>query len=190
MSTTQSNVQDVRMPDPNFVHPELIPAETAGAKAARYVAALTRVSLGFTFLWAFIDKLIGLDHATPAARAWLNGGSPTSGYLKGVEGPFGSLYNGLAGNAFLDWLFMLGLLGIGVALILGIGMRVAAVAGSALLVLMWTASLPLANNPFLDDHLVYALVLVLLALVGAGRTWGLGSAWERLPIVRDHSSLR
>jgi len=190
MSTTQAKVQDVRMPDPNFVHPELVPTETAGAKAARYVAALTRVSLGFTFLWAFIDKLIGLDHATPAARAWINGGSPTTGFLKGVEGPFAGLYNGISGNAFLDWLFMLGLLGIGVALILGIGMRVAAVAGSALLVLMWTASLPLGNNPFLDDHLVYAMVLVLLALIGAGKTLGLGAKWEKLPIVQKNGWLK
>ena len=51
---------------------------------------------------------------------------------------------------------MLGLLGIGVALILGIGMRVAAVAGALLLVLMWTAVLPPENNPFMDDHLIYA----------------------------------
>jgi thiosulfate dehydrogenase [quinone] large subunit len=190
MSTTQSKVQDVRMPDPNLVHPELAATETAGAKAARYVAAVTRVSLGFTFLWAFVDKLFGLDHATPAARAWLNGGSPTTGFLKGVEGPFAGLYNGIAGNAFFDWLFMLGLLGIGAALILGIGMRVAAVAGSALLVLMWTASLPLETNPFLDDHLVYAMVLVLLALIGAGKTLGLGARWEKLPIVQKNGWLK
>jgi thiosulfate dehydrogenase [quinone] large subunit len=190
MSTTQSNVSDVRMPDPNFVHPELVPAETAGAKAARYVAALARVSLGFTFLWAFIDKLIGLDHATPSARAWINGGSPTSGFLKGVEGPFAGLYNGLSGNAFFDWLFMLGLLGIGAALLLGIGMRIAAVAGSALLVLMWSASLPIATNPFLDDHLIYAVVLVLLALIGAGKTVGLGATWEKLPIVHKNGWLK
>ena len=51
---------------------------------------------------------------------------------------------------------MLGLAGIGIALIAGIGMRIAAVAGGLLLVLMWTAVLPPENNPFMDDHLIYA----------------------------------
>ncbi len=59
---------------------------------------------------------------------------------------------------------MIGLAGIGAALILGIGMRIAA-AGSAALVLMWTAVLPPENNVFMDDHLIYAILIVGLALV-------------------------
>jgi len=80
-----------------------------------------------------------------------------------------------------DWLFMIGLLGIGLALILGIGMWIAAISGSVMLVLMWAAGLPLENNLFMDDHIIYALVLVALAIYGAGRTWGLGRTWEALP---------
>ena len=68
--------------------------------------------------------------ATPAARAWITGGSPTKGFLSGSEGPFAGFYHALAGNGFVDVLFMVGLLGIGLALILGIGLRVAAVAGT------------------------------------------------------------
>lgn len=45
----------------------------------------------------------------------------------------------------------------------------------------------LADNPFLDDHLVYAMVLIDLALYGVARTWGLGRAWGRLPIVQRFS---
>ena len=74
-----------------------------------------------------------------------------------------------------DVLFMAGLLAIGVALMLGVAMRLAAGAGVLLLVLMWTAVLPPENNPFMDDHLIYAAVLVLLALLGAGNTLGLGA---------------
>jgi thiosulfate dehydrogenase [quinone] large subunit len=55
---------------------------------------------------------------------------------------------------------------------------------------MWTAVLPPENNPFMDDHLVYAMVLVALALVGAGRTVGLGAAWERLSFVQRHGWLK
>ena len=79
---------------------------------------------------------------------------------------------------------MAGLAGIGIALMLGIGMRIAAVAGGLLYVLMWTAVLPPANNPFLDDHLINAAVLAGLALVGAGDTLGLGRHWARLPLVQ------
>ena len=59
-----------------------------------------------------------------------------------------------------------------------------------MLVMMWSAVLPTANNPFMDDHLVYALVLVLLATAGAGHTLGLGRWWERLAIVRRHPVLK
>jgi hypothetical protein len=62
-------------------------------------------------------------------------------------------------------------------------MRLAAGSGALLPVLMWTAVLPSGNNMFMEDHLVYALVLVLLAAAGAGTTFGLGSAWERRPFV-------
>ena len=79
---------------------------------------------------------------------------------------------------------MIGLAGIGIALIAGVGIRIAAAAGSLLLVLMWTAVLPPENNPFMDDHLVYAGILAVLALTAAGNTLGLGTYWNRLPIVQ------
>ncbi len=91
--------------------------------------AVTRLGLGFVFLWAFLDKTFGLGKATPAEKSWLNGGSPTRGFLSSVEGPFAGVFNGLAGNVVADWLFMAGLAGIGIALIAGIGMRIAAVSG-------------------------------------------------------------
>jgi thiosulfate dehydrogenase (quinone) large subunit len=151
--------------------------------AARYTFAVTRLALGSVFLWAFVDKLIGLDHATPAAKAWLNGGSPSTGFLSGVEGPFAGFFQSITGPA-ADWLFMVGLLGIGSALMLGIGMRIAAASGALMLVLMWAAVLPIVNHPFIDDHLVYAAVLVGLALTHAGDALGLGRVWAKLPFVR------
>jgi thiosulfate dehydrogenase (quinone) large subunit len=157
---------------------------------APVVWAITRISIGFVFLWAFLDKTFGLRFATPTERAWLNGGSPTKGYLAGVEGPFAGLFNPMSGAPWADWLFMVGLLGIGTALILGIGMRIAAVTGALLLVFMWMASLPLENNPFMDDHLVYAMVLVGLAAMDAGDFFGLGTAWARLPLVQKYPALR
>lgn len=150
----------------------------------RYAWAAVRIALGLIFLWAFFDKLLGLGFATPPERSWLNGGSPTRGFLANTAGPFASTFQAMAGNVVVDWLFMLGLLGIGLALVLGIGVRVAAVSGAILMLLMWAASLPLENHPFLDDHIVYALVLIGLALDHAGHTWGLGRWWSRRNVVR------
>jgi thiosulfate dehydrogenase (quinone) large subunit len=161
------------------------------AVVARYAAAATRLSLGWVFLWAFLDKTFGLGHETASADAWVNGGSPTAGFLgHAATGPFQDFYNGIAGDAWADWLFMIGLLGIGVALIAGITMRIAAASGALLLLLMWTAVLPPANNPFMDDHIIYALTLVLLAAIGADKFLGLGQYWEKLPIVKRFPILK
>jgi thiosulfate dehydrogenase [quinone] large subunit len=172
-------------------HAPVVVAETTRSKATRFTLAGLRLALGWVFLWAFIDKMFGLGLATPEKGAWINGGSPTKGFLgNAVAGPFEGFYHSIAGAAWADWMFMLGLAAIGTALILGVGMRLAAVAGSVLLVLMWTAVLPPENNPFMDDHLIYAGVLVLLALTAAGETLGLGKVWAKLPIVQRLPWLR
>ncbi len=168
--------------------------------AYRALAAL-RIGFGLTFLWAFLDKMFalgfhtGYDQAGNLDRfgdaAWINGGSPTEGFLAfGADGPFQDFYNSIAGAAWADWLFMLGLLGIGLALTLGAGVRIAAATGALLYVLMWTVVLPPENNPVIDDHLLGALTLVVLAMFHAGDTWGAGSWWKRIPLVRRHPVLR
>ncbi|HWG92379.1 MAG TPA: hypothetical protein VNZ52_16145 [Candidatus Thermoplasmatota archaeon] len=167
------------------------PSETrAAAPVVRYTLASTRLVLAFIFLWAFLDKLLGLGYATPAARAWVNGGSPTAGFLKSTDGPAAGVFQAMAGNAFVDTLFMMGLLLIGLALLAGIGLRVAAASGALLMLLMWAAVMPVATNPLVDDHIVYALVLVALAAASAGDTWGLGRQWARVPLVQRYPILR
>jgi hypothetical protein len=73
------------------------------------------------------------------------------------------------------------LLAVGVALVLGIGMRVAAAAGALLTVMIWTAVLPPASNPFMDDHLIYAAMLIVLALLGGRQHPGPGPCVGRHP---------
>ncbi|MBB2948943.1 thiosulfate dehydrogenase [quinone] large subunit [Actinoplanes lutulentus] len=74
--------------------------------------------------------------------------------------------------------------GIGIALVLGIGMRIAATCGAVLAVLMGTSVLPAATNPFVGDHLLLAAVLILLALLNAGATLGFGRRWAATRLVR------
>ena len=166
------------------------PARTGLSPVAAITFAVLRLLIAFQFLWAFADKTFGLGLATPAENAWISGGSPTEGFLSHVEGPFAGFFGALAGVAVIDWLFMLGLLGIGLAIALGIGMRVAAVSGALLLVLMWMAALPIDTNPFLDDHLIEAVALIGLAAVAAGDTFGLGRRWAATDLVKRYPVLR
>ncbi|MGI5267709.1 hypothetical protein ACQEUU_01005 [Nonomuraea sp. CA-218870] len=167
-----------------------IPVHTPATQNRRpvdYVWAIARIALGWTFLWAFVDKTFGLGFATPAEKAWLAGGSPTTGFLKGTEeNALGGFFTALAGQAWVDWMFMMGLLGVGLALMLGVGTRVAAVAGGLMLMMMWAAALPLDTNPFMDDHIIYTIVLIGLALANAGATLGLGklAIVQRYPILK------
>lgn len=175
---------------------------TGWTATAGKLLATTRITMGLVFLWAFLDKFFGLGYATGSANAWINGGSPTKGFLGGIDhGPLGAVFRSWAGQPWADWLFMTGLLGIGTALLLGIGLRIAAVAGSLQMLLMWAAEWPLARftdtgeltrstNPVLDYHIVYALVLVLLAAALAGNVWGMGKRWARLDVVDRNRWLR
>jgi thiosulfate dehydrogenase (quinone) large subunit len=181
----------------------LVETDVVTHSAARKGLAVLRIGYAATFLWAFFDKLLALgfhtgydqdgvlDRFGPAA--WVNGGSPTEGFLSFAvpeNNPFKGFFNGLAGYAVIDWLFMLGLLGIGAALLFGVGMRLAAGAGVLLYTMMYAAQVPLENNPVVDDHMIGAVVLVVLALTLAGDTWGAGRQWARTHLVRRNPFLR
>ena len=191
------------------IHPEaststhpavLIEDDVVTSATGRRWLAASRLAVGFVFLWAFLDKTFGLHYSTGAAVAggepavaWINGGTPSQGFLMyGTVGPFQDTFASMA-SVWTDWLFMLCLLGVGLAVMLGVGLRVSAVAGSLLMVLMWAAEWPLlqgSTNPIVDYHIVYALVLVVCATLLAGDTWGLGRRWARVPLVERHSWLR
>jgi thiosulfate dehydrogenase (quinone) large subunit len=156
------------------------------ATAVRYLWAVVRLGMAWTFLWPFLDKLIGLGHQTTSAQAWINGGNPTKGFLSGSVGAFSGFYQGIAGAGIVNWLFMIGLLALAISLSFGIAMRFAAAAGAVMLVLMWSASLPPSDDLFLDNHIIYALLLVGLALVGAGNTLGLGRRWTQTSLVQRY----
>jgi thiosulfate dehydrogenase (quinone) large subunit len=168
--------------------------------AARALAVL-RVAFGLTFLWAFFDKLLALGYHTGydaqgnldrfGDAAWINGGSPTEGFLTfGAKGPLESFYHSIAGAWWADLLFMVALLSIGIALTFGVGMRIAGAAGALLYLMMWSVYLLPDNNPVLDEHILGAISMVVLALTYAGDTWGAGRTWARTNVVRRWPVLR
>jgi thiosulfate dehydrogenase [quinone] large subunit len=194
MTTTQERTANVATSDEGT-------RQMFTTKPARRALAILRIAFGLTFLWAFFDKLLALGYHTGYGQdgtldrfgnaAWIHGGSPTEGFLKfGAKGPFEGFYHSIAGTTFADWGFMLGLLGIGTALTLGIGIRFAAYAGAVLYLMMWSVVLPPENNPVIDEHVLGMISMVVLALTQAGDTWGFGKQWsrtavaERLPVLR------
>ncbi len=182
---------------------ETVAPESTHTPGFRKALAALRIAFGVTFLWAFLDKTFALGFHTGynqegvldrfGSAAWINGGSPTEGFLTfGVpaDNPFVGFFNGLAGSAWVDWLFMLGLLGIGISLLSGIAMRLGTAAGALMYAFMYAAVLPLENNPVVDDHLIGVIVMAVLLLGSAGMTWGFGHRWTESDVVRRHPVLR
>jgi thiosulfate dehydrogenase (quinone) large subunit len=179
----------------------LLPSKPEGAPRWAVIGLVgLRLAIGFEFLWAFFDKTFGLGYATPTANAWINGGSPTKGFLSGAIGPLQGVYNSIAGTPVVDWLFMLGLLGVGLALVLGVAVRAGAVSGALMLALMylavWVPSTTAggqpsgSTNPIVDEHIVGIFgLIVIAALVNWGGGY-LGRRWATLPIVRRNAWMR
>jgi len=155
------------------------------------VLGLLRISMGFIFLWAFLDKTFGLGFSTISEKSWINGTSPTLGFLKNASyGPLKIFYNAIAGNITVDWLFMLGLLLIGLCLILGIGIRIASISGIVMMLLMWSSMFLPKNNPLIDEHIIYAIIFVLLILFDSGNYFGLGKKWKNFRFVKKYKFLK
>jgi thiosulfate dehydrogenase [quinone] large subunit len=173
-----------------------LPAENETAivtsATGRRTLAVLRIATGFIFLWAFLDKTFGLGYSTVRAQAWINGGTPSQGFLKSpaVVGPFKPFFAAIA-SPTTDVLFMIGMLAVGVAVILGVGLRISAVAGTIILIFMYLAEWTFgpnaaSTNPIVDYHIIFALALIVVAVLSAGDAWGLGRNWKRLNIVQNH----
>jgi thiosulfate dehydrogenase [quinone] large subunit len=124
-----------------------------------------RFLMGFLFLWSFLDKTFGLGFATKSSDAWIKGGSPTTDFLSyAVYGPFALFFNSLAGIAFVDWMFMLGLLFVGMTLILNKYVKWGSLVGIIMLILMYLSLLWPSSNPIISEHVIYAFLLAYLGL--------------------------
>ena len=167
-----------------------------------HIWGLLRLSVGWTFLWAFLDKSFGLGFSTCrdvktdvistlCDAAWINGGSPTYGFLTyATKGPLKEFFGAMATSGLVEWLFMLGILFVGVTLLFGIAVRLGSVVGIMLYVLFYVSgSIWPEHNPFLDEHIVYIIIMAGFLLTRPGRTFGLGKWWEETALVRRYPIL-
>ena len=156
-----------------------------------FIWSALRIALGLVFLWGFFDKVFGLGFNTPAEGAWIAGGSPTFGYLQfATSGPFASVMQGLAGNPVVDLLFMGGQLLIGLSLLTGIGLKVAGYTGALLMALIYISAFPKEFHPIIDEHIIYGIVLIGIANLQPGHSFGFSKKWAETPIVQKYAFLQ
>lgn len=145
------------------------------------LTGLLRITTGWMLFWAGIDKVFGLGYATPRSESVIEGTSAASGFLQfGVneDSPFAGVLNSMAGSMVVDILYLLATVGAGLAIMLGVGVRIAGIGGAILFASIWAASIPLEYNPILDQHAVYAIVCLVIAFSTWDQNLGLGSWWR------------
>ena len=135
------------------------------------------------FFWAGIKKV--LDPAWSAA-----------GYLKGAK-TFTEFYQWLTTPGLLPFTNFMnewGLILLGLSLILGLFVRLSSTLGVLLMLLYYFPILqfpyPNPHSFLVDEHIIYAFSLLMLASLHAGRIWGLENWCSRLPLCSRVPGLR
>jgi thiosulfate dehydrogenase [quinone] large subunit len=144
--------------------------------------AVFRLAMGWVMLYAGITKV-------------LDPGWSAEGYLKGAK-TFTGFYQLLASPGILpvinfvnEWALTL----LGISLILGVFVRISSILGAVLMLLYY---FPVLDFPYvgmhgfiIDEHIIYALGLLLFAALGAGKQWSFANWCAKLPICRRYSTL-
>lgn len=149
---------------------------------SRFILFITRLALGWVMFYAGITKI-------------MNPNWSAAGYLKNAK-TFPEIFNWFLNpdvlpivNFINEW----GLLFLGVSLILGVGMRISGILGALLMMLYYFPSLDFpmigTTSYIVDEHVVYALLLVYLAITESARYMGLGS-WFVRTFASDRPFLR
>src|SRR3989344_2640222 len=138
--------------------------------------------MGWLMFYAGITKVI--DPTWSAA-----------GDLKGAK-LFAGFFNWLLQPGILPTVNFInewGLTLLGVSLILGAFVRFSSLLGALLMLLYFLPlGLPYPNphSYIVDEHVIYMLVLLVLAAISAGRVWGLENWCSNLPICYKFPKLR
>jgi len=141
-----------------------------------------RLAMGWLMLHAGITKVLDPEWSA-------------KGYLMGAK-TFAGLYHWLASPEILpvinfvnEWALTL----LGISLILGIFVRLSSILGALLMLLYY---FPVLSFPYVgvhaflvDEHIIYALVLLFFAAVGAGQQWSLANWCAKLPICQRYPKL-
>lgn len=142
-----------------------------------------RIAMGWLMFYAGITKLLN--------PTW-----SAAGYLSGAK-TFPEFYAWLTRPEILpitnfmnEWALTL----LGVSLILGVFVRLSSLGGALLMILYYFPVLTfptIKTTAFIvDEHIMYALLLLFFVAVKAGRVWGLESWCSKLPVCSKFPRLR
>ncbi|MCB0035383.1 MAG: DoxX family protein [Anaerolineales bacterium] len=156
--------------------------------AIGYALVGSRIVMGWILFQAGLEKVL-VDNWT--AADFLVHGIPDGN-------PFMWLWVSFAGNPVIDFLVMWGLTLTGFGLMIGALTRWNAFWGAFMMVMFWMASLsgglavgfPIEHGYFVDEHIVYAVLLFGLGAFGAGRIVGVDVMLEELDLVKNTPALK
>jgi thiosulfate dehydrogenase [quinone] large subunit len=149
----------------------------------KFSLVFLRFTMGWMFFYSGITKIIN--------PTW-----SAAGYLQSAK-MFAGFYGWLAQPGLLpitNFLNEWGLTLLGLSLILGVGVRLSSILGAFLMLLYYFPILdfpyPNTHSFIVDEHIIYAAVLLLFAVFRAGRFWGFGNWLSNLPICSRFPRLR
>ena len=151
----------------------------------QYALSVFRILIGWLFIWGFLDKMFGLGFETASQDAWIRGGSPSAAVCWVTQGVFADFFNSLGGNAFIDVLFMAGLLIIGLTIILGIGTKLTTVFAIMFFIVMYALYVPPKDNPLIDYHIILAVGMLVIYYLGGYEKFSLYDKWKEFPLVKQ-----
>ena len=165
-------------------HPQQWRCHMTDTKSERALIVFFRLAMAWTFLYAASHQVF--------VPGW-----SVAGFLNSTK-TFHSFYSHLTGPgiaAVLTFLVEYGHLLIGLSLLTGLMVRVSAVFGIMLMLVYWTAHMDFpfigdTTNFLIDQHIVYAGVLLFLIVKHAGHVWGLDGWVERLGWAEKHPGLK
>ena len=153
------------------------------AKFQKISILLLRIGVGWMFFYTGITKILN--------PAWTS-----AGYLKGAK-TFVVFYNALLSPSILpivDFINEWGSLLLGISLIFGVFVRLSSFFGAVLMLLYYFPILDFPYpNPYsfiIDEHIIYALILILFAVLRVGRIYGLEEKCANLSICSKFPKLR
>lgn len=125
---------------------------------SKKILFLLRICMGILFLYSGMDKALS--------------GFSAAGYLmKATQGPLQPFFAAMAGNLLVDGLVVFGEIGIGIGLLFGALTRFSAHCGVVMMLLFYLSVLPQPHGP-ISEHIIYAIVLLLIANSTVGRVIG------------------
>ncbi len=153
------------------------------SQGERILLAALRISIGWVFLWASIHHYGSTGYV--------------AGFLSSTK-TFNFIYGPLSQSSLIPVIAFLveyGHMLIGLSLISGLLVRASAPFAIFIMLTYWTAHLDFPyvqsiNNVLIDEHLIYAMLLVLLIMRRAGHYFGLDAVVSRLSVFEHNPALR